>query len=610
MEFLKNAFRHDQILASGEDLEQAIEALNNQAEIGIFNQVYIACAAVTGTLIFLSLNYPLLFATYLIATTLFLGAWYFNAFANRAAASKWLAFVGMYGSAMVTIITSGGHDHPSMAWIVVLLMAVAILRDNVLTVVSVVVICLSFGGLIYVDGTPWQMSMVIEELAPLTRVHQLLQLVYVVFVAYAFTHIRFVQHQAMRQVLKDLAATNNELRRAETKAEQASLVKTQFLSNMSHEIRTPLNGLNGMLNLLAGSDIDEKSRHFVEIALDSNRRLIELANDILDITRIEARSLSLYPSDQNINELLAPLQLKMEAKAESKELLLHWEQEIHFPWLNIDGPRVVQIIQNICDNAIKYTHVGRVAVHIHDIALGSGHSELNISVVDTGIGIDQKKLEYYTSPFTQEDMSYSREAQGAGLGLAIVNQLLVVMGGTMEVNSDKARGSQFLIKIPVEISQHNIHKETLNTPSRDVIATPHNKKSSVSFSDRTCVMLVEDDDNNIRLLQMLLRDYDVDIVVAHDGAEALDKLKKLTRCDLIFVDYYMPIMDGYELLKRIRKDARWKHIKAVAVTGSLDKEVRSQWASLDVVDIVAKPIQTSAFERILALHLGADADSL
>lgn len=607
MEFLKTAFRHDQILASGEDLEQAIESLNNHAEIGIYNQVYISCAAVTGTLIFLSFNYPLLFATYLVATTLFFGAWYLNSFASRATASKWLAFVGMYGSAMVAIITSGGADHPSMAWMGVLLMAVAILRDNILTLVSVIVVCLSFGGLIYVEDTPWQMSMVIEDLAPLTRVHQFLQLCYVVFVAYAFTHIRFLQNLAMKQVLKDLAATNNELRRAETKAEQASLVKTQFLSNMSHEIRTPLNGLNGMLHLLAESDIDEKSRHFVEIALDSNKRLLELANDILDITRIEARSLSLYPSDQNINELLAPLQIKMEAKAKNKELSLRWEQEIHFPWLFIDGPRVVQIIQNICDNAIKYTHVGRVAVHIHDIALGTGRRELNISVVDTGIGIDQQKFEYYTSPFTQEDMSYSREAQGAGLGLAIVNQLLVVMGGTLEVNSDKARGSQFLIKIPVQISQDKTFEDESNVPLQEV-ASANDATSTLSFSDRMCVMLVEDDDNNIRLLQMLLRDYEVDIVVAHDGAEALDKLKKLSRCDLIFVDYYMPIMDGYELLKRIRKDARWKHIKAVAVTGSLDEEVRSQWASLGVVDIIAKPIQTSAFERILADHLGAAAD--
>lgn len=601
-------FRHGQILTTGEELEQAIESLNSNAETGIYNQVYIACAAVTGTLIFLSFNYPLLFATYLMATSLFFGAWYLNSFIGQSLLAKWFAFVGMYSSAIVAIVTSGGIDHPSLAWLAVMLMAVSILRDNTLIAVAVFIACLSFGVLMYIDDTPLQRAMTIADLALVTRVHQLLQLSYVVFVAYAFTSIRFNQTQSMKEILVDLANTNKELRQAEMKAEQASQVKTQFLSNMSHEIRTPLNGLNGMLHLLADANLDEKARHYVDIALDSNKRLLELANDILDVTRIEAHSLSLYPSDLNLNEVLAPLEKKMQVKAKSKELTFHWEQEIHFPWVYVDGPRILQIIQNICDNAIKYTHVGRIAVHIHDIALGTGRRELNISVVDTGIGIDHQKLDYYMSPFTQEDMSLTREAQGAGLGLAIVNQLLVVMGGNMEVNSDRARGTQILIKIPVEIARDRAQQRNHEAMQHTTELSPVGDQRGTSDAPHPCVMLIEDDDNNIRLLQMLLRDYEVDIVVAHDGAEALDKLKTMPRCDLMFVDYYMPIMDGYEFLKRVRNNRRWKHVKAVAVTGSLSDDVRSRWASLDVVDIIAKPIQTSAFEDILKRHLSAVAD--
>lgn len=591
---------------SHDNIAETIKSLDISVERGIYNQVYVSCAAVTGALIFLSFNYPLLFATYLISTSFFLGAWYLNSYTPNQTMAKWLALAGMYFSANVAILTSGGVDHPSIAWLIVLMIAVTILRDIKITTLSVGLVLGAFAFFMYINDSAWQRDMTIGDVALLTRIHQILQLAYVMFVVYAFTNIRYGQQQTMRELLVGLAQTNDELRRAEIRAEQASIVKTQFLSNMSHEIRTPLNGLNGMLNLLLESPLDEKSRHFVEIALDSNKRLLELANDILDITRIEARSLELYPTDTNIDDILGSIESKMRDKADRKELAFHWEQDIHLPWLYVDGQRLGQIVQNICDNAIKYTHVGRVAVHIHDIALGNARRELNISVVDTGIGIDEEKLDYYLSPFTQEDMSLTRNEQGAGLGLAIVNQLLVVMGGSMEVNSDEARGTQFVIKIPVDIARDSALQRNHDA------AQPREKAAKESLlapaTGLPCVLLIEDDDNNIRLLEMLLRDYNVDIVIAYDGAEALEKLKTMPRCDLMFVDYYMPIMDGYEFLKRLRQERIWNDSHVVAVTGSLDKDVRQRWEALGVDDIISKPIQTSAFEAILERYLGDSAD--
>ena len=589
-----------------DNIADTIKSLDTSVERGIYNQVYVSCAAVTGTLIFLSFSYPLLFATYLIATSLFLGALYLNSYTANQTPAKWLALAGMYFSANVAILTSGGVDHPSIAWLIVLMIAATILRDMMIITLSVGLVLGAFAFFMYIDDSAWQREITIADVALLTRIHQILQLAYVMFVVYAFTNIRYGQQQTMREILVGMAQTNDELRMAEVRAEQASKVKTQFLSNMSHEIRTPLNGLNGMLNLLLEAPLDDKSRHFVEIALDSNKRLLELANDILDITRIEARSLELYPADTNIDDILRSIESKMSVKAASKELAFHWEQEIHLPWLYVDGQRLRQVIQNICDNAIKYTHVGRVAVHIHDIALGTARRELNISVVDTGIGIDEARLDYYLSPFTQEDMSITRDEQGAGLGLAIVNQLLVVMGGTMEVKSDEARGTQFLIKIPVDIARDGALQR-----NHDAAEVREHAAEDSQLSPATglpCVLLIEDDDNNIRLLEMLLRDYSVDIVIAHDGAEALEKLKNMPRCDLMFVDYYMPIMDGYEFLKRLRQERRWNDCHVVAVTGSLDKEVRQRWEALGVDDMISKPIQTSAFEAILERYLGDNAD--
>lgn len=591
---------------SHDNIAETIKSLDIAVERGIYNQVYVSCAAVTGTLIFLSFNYPLLFATYLIATSFFLGAWYLNSYTPNRTMAKWLAFSGMYFSANVAILTSGGVDHPSIAWLIVLMIAVTILRDIKITTLSVGLVLSAFAFFMYIDDSAWQRDMTIGDVALLTRIHQILQLAYVMFVVYAFTNIRYGQQQTMRELLVGFAQTNDELRRAEMRAERASKVKTQFLSNMSHEIRTPLNGLNGMLNLLLESPLDVKSRHFVEIALDSNKRLLELANDILDITRIEARSLELHPSDTNIDDILSSIERKMRDKAGKKELTFHWEQDIHLPWLYVDGQRLGQIVQNICDNAIKYTHVGRVAVHIHDIALATARRELNISVVDTGIGIDEEKLDYYLSPFTQEDMSLTRNEQGAGLGLAIVNQLLVVMGGSMEVNSDKSRGTQFLIKIPVDIARDSALQR-----NHDAAQTREKAVKESLLAPATglpCVLLIEDDDNNIRLLEMLLRDYSVDIVVAHNGADALEKLKTMPRCDIMFVDYYMPIMDGYEFLKRLRQEQIWNDSHVVAVTGSLDKDVRQRWEELGVDDIISKPIQTSAFEAILERYLADSAD--
>lgn len=591
---------------SHDSIPEAIQSLDRSVARGINNQFYISCGAVTGILILLSFNYPLLFATYLTATSLFLGAWYLNSYTPNKMLANWLALAGMHGSANVAILTSGGVDHPSIAWLIVLLVATTILRDLKITTLAVVLVLSSFAFFMYIDDSAWQREMIIDEVALITRVHQILQLAYVMFVVFAFTSIRQGHRQSLQSILVDMAQTNDELRRAEIQAEQASKVKTQFLSNMSHEIRTPLNGLNGMLNLLLDSPLDEKSRHFVEIALDSNKRLLELANDILDITRIEAHSLELSPIDTNVANIFSEIKHKMRSKAESKELQFHWEQDVHLPWLYVDGNRLGQIVHNLCDNAIKYTHVGRVAVHIHDIALGTGKRELNVSIVDTGIGIDEAKLDYYLSPFTQEDMSLTREGGGAGLGLAIVNQLLIVLGGSMEVKSDATRGTQFLVKIPVELARDRALQR--NHDAAQAHEETANKSLQTSDNSLPCVLLVEDDDNNIRLLEMLLRDYQVDIVIAHDGAEALGKLKKMPRCDVILVDYYMPIMDGYEFIKRLRQEQMWNETHVVAVTGSLDKDVRRRFETLGVDDMISKPIQTSEFEAILSRYLGDSAD--
>jgi len=577
-------------------------ALGEAAEKKLNGQVYLACTMVVGTLFFLSLDYPLLFATYLMATLCFFLAWYLNAFTSHLLVPKWLLLLGTLSSATVAILTSGGLDNPSSSWLLVVILTVAVMRNMTLTLTAITAVLVVFGGLLYVADSEWQQSLVINSYVFSTRTHQVLQLFFVIALIYIVISYRINEKEAIDNALDHLVHLNEKLTQAEAKAEQASNVKTQFLSNMSHEIRTPLNGLNGMLNLLLEQQADDRTRHYVEIALDSNKRLLELANNILDITRIEARSIELFPSDTKINTIFNDLRTDIERKAEGKGLQLHWDQEISSPWLFIDGARLEQIVHNLCDNAVKYTYVGRVAVHIHQISVGAGLSELNISITDSGVGIDTNKLEYYLSPFTQEDMSLTREQEGAGLGLALVHQLLLLMNGSMEINSDKARGTHVLVKIPIEVARQ-----------RDMESLALEKVSSAEAAPELddeipTVLIVEDDENNVRLLKMLLRDYKVNTFVAYSGVEAIDLVKTLPRCDLILLDYYMPIMDGQAFLERLRSGTHLNEARTVLITGSIEQDIIQKVAVYGVEDIMAKPIRTSEFEQVIAKYLHGVAD--
>jgi len=581
---------------------QAVDSkIGDQA---IYGMLYLGCATVTSCLATIFFSYFSLFSVYLLSTLMFSAAWWMNKSEKYLEKAKFVALAGMLISSAITIISTGSVHHPVTAWLLVTILSVAILNNRTVLTTAVLLVTLIFVTLSLASDLPWLQNMRIDAFDEdwAVYLHQLMQLV---FIAIALLVNQYITSNYQDKLLKTISTANDlnaELERAKQEAQQANNIKTMFLSNMSHEIRTPLNGLNGMLHLLLDhEDLDDKARHYVQIALDSNDRLLEQANNILNIARIEAQQLDLYPSDVNLMTLFGPLKNKYLAKALSKDLHFNWDIHLDSVWVYADGERLSEILSHLCDNAIKYTHAGRVSVHISEIQHQGSMFELNIIVADTGIGFDKDKLDYFLSPFTQADMTYTREYEGAGLGLALVNKLLILMGGTLDIETDLNRGTQLQLKIPLKpsLQYHGDDSKTVVNFHEG----PHLKATEFD-EDKGQVLLVEDDPNNVKLLQVLLRDYDINVHIASNGKEALDCLSRIPRCDLMFIDMYMPIMNGLDTMQLIRQDPRWESLQTIVVTSSTDDALLDRWRELGVEDILNKPIATSDFDIYVDRFLG------
>lgn len=578
------------------DSSNTILHINDQIEKAFINRLSIVCFIVVALLAALCFEYFSLFATYLASSVMFVITFFLNKKSDRLKRGKWFIFVNTYVTALITILLFGSQVLAIYAWLLVVMLTAASLRDSLITPLSAVLVGVTYIALILGVNTDFLTDLkIIDASENVINIHLLLQVLFSGFVLINFGQIRNSYANRLEKFAIKLNELNEELTKTKQDADIANNIKTMFLSNMSHEIRTPLNGLNGMLNLLNDYEgLDDRARHFVSIALESNQRLLDQANDLLDMSRLQANAMKLNLSDIDLAETLDPVRKKYEQLAKAKNLEFTWDEQLSLPWVRGDGNRIVSVISHICDNAIKYTRSGRVSVHVSIMRINDRELELEILINDTGIGFDAQKLEYYTKPFTQADMSYSREFEGAGLGLALVHQLLILMKGHFDVQSDLDRGTQCTIKIPVDlpVEFHELKQaEKLKTI----------EKIQINI-EKPQLLIVEDDDNNIRLLKMLMRDYDVQIHSANNGQEALDLLAKLDRCDLMCIDMYMPKMNGLETMHILRQNPRYKKLPVILISGSNDSELIEQWHKFGVTEMLFKPISTSKFDELMQKH--------
>ncbi|WP_218122820.1 hybrid sensor histidine kinase/response regulator [Propionivibrio dicarboxylicus] len=406
---------------------------------------------------------------------------------------------------------------------------------------------------------------------------------------------------ALLRILSQREAHLAEMSRLKAEAESANLAKSRFLATMSHEIRTPINGILGMAQLLLMPKTAEAERQeFTRTILTSGQSLLNLLNDILDLSKIEAGKMVLEPAVFAPDQLIREVGHLFSGSATSKDLQLQCE------WhgdagqrCRADVYRLRQMLANLVSNAIKFTPSGSVTIEGRECGRGDGAALLEFSVRDTGIGIAADKLAALFEPFSQADNSTTREFGGTGLGLSIVQSLAHLMGGEVGVESVPGQGSRFWF-----------------TCETETVAAGQEARQGerVSTADGVCrgmrALVVEDNAVNRKVISALLAKLEVAVSIAEDGQQAVDAVVGGAVPDVILMDIQMPVMDGLQATRMIRawerQNGNTPPIPIVAMTANAFDSDRQECQAAGMDDFISKPYRFEALAAVLARLRRAD----
>ncbi|NEU71574.1 response regulator [Hassallia byssoidea VB512170] len=385
-----------------------------------------------------------------------------------------------------------------------------------------------------------------------------------------------------------------ELKEAKISADTANHAKSEFLANMSHELRTPLNGILGYAQIIQRSlTLTEKERNGISIIHQCGSHLLTLINDILDLSKIEAQKMELYPTDFHFPAFLQGVAEICRIRAEQKNIAFTYQVESEIPQgIHADEKRLRQVLINLLGNAIKFTDQGGVTFKVEVI----GNSQFPITKIrfqieDTGVGMSDEQLEKIFLPFEQVG-SESRKSEGTGLGLAITQKIISLMNSSISVKSQLGEGSIF--SFDVELLTAPNWAETAKTFSHGII---------IGFSGQQRNILVVDDKwENRSVIVNLLEPIGFNIIEAKNGQEGLDKAVEF-KPDLIISDLIMPVMDGFQMIQHLRRSPHLKEVVIIASSASVFETDQHKSLDAGANEFLPKPVQVETLLEILRVHL-------